>query len=77
MLKLIGAVPYNLFAGFLYALTDILLFPFMNIVGSPQFSQYQSFEFPTLIAIGIYYLVFWALRRFLRILISSPEGSTE
>ncbi|HZU67810.1 MAG TPA: hypothetical protein VFA09_11090 [Ktedonobacteraceae bacterium] len=77
VLKLIGAVPYNLFAGFLYALTDILLFPFMNIVGSPQFSQYQSFEFPTLIAIGIYYLVFWALRRFLRILISSPEGSTE
>jgi YGGT family len=77
LLKLIGADPRNLFAGFLYALTDILLFPFMGIVGSPSFHQNQYFEFPTLIAIGIYYLIFWALRRFLRILISSPEEPTE
>ena len=77
ILKLIGADPKNLFAGFLYALTDILLFPFMGIVGSPSFHQNQFFEFPTLIAIGIYYLIFWALRRFLRILISSPEEPTE
>lgn len=77
ILKLIGAEPRNLFAGFLYALTDILLFPFMGIVGSPSFRQNQSFEFPTLIAIGIYYLVFWALRQFLRILISNPEEPDE
>ena len=77
ILKLIGADPKNLFAGFLYALTDILLFPFMGIVGSPSFHTNQFFEFPTLIAIGIYYLIFWALRRFLRILISSPEEPTE
>ncbi len=64
LLKLIGADP-------------LLLFPFMNIVGSPSFHQNQFFEFPTLIAIGIYYLVFWALRRFLRILISSPEEPVE
>jgi hypothetical protein len=35
-LKLIGADPANLFAGFLYALTDIVLFPFANIVHSEQ-----------------------------------------
>ncbi len=77
LLELIGADPNNLFAGFLYALTEILLFPFKGIVPSPRFSQNHFFEFPTLIAMAIYYLVFWALRRFLRILISSPEGSTE
>ncbi len=67
-LKLIGADPHNLFAGFLYALTDILLFPFAGIL--PWAVQ---FEWSTLIAIIVYWLIFWAIRRFLLILISSPE----
>src|SRR6266478_1443054 len=58
---------------FLIVLETTLVIRFMGIVGSPSFHQNQFFEFPTLIAIGIYYLIFWALRRFLRILISSPE----
>jgi uncharacterized protein YggT (Ycf19 family) len=74
LLKLIGADPNNLFAGFLYALTDIILFPFSTIVGSPSIHPpYQKFEWSTLIAMAIYALVFWAIGRFLRILISSPE----
>jgi hypothetical protein len=73
LLKLIGANPSNLFAGFLYALTDIIVFPFNNIVGAPSIHPpYQVFDWPTLIAMGIYALIFWAIRRFLRILISSP-----
>jgi len=73
LLKLIGAYPSNLFAGFLYALTDIILFPFINIVGAPSIHPpYQSFEWPTLIAMGVYALIFWAIRRFLRILITTP-----
>ncbi len=74
ILKLIGADPNNLFAGFLYALTDIILFPFSTIVRSPSIHPpYQAFEWSTLIAMAIYALVFWAIGRFLRILISSPE----
>jgi hypothetical protein len=75
LLKLIGAEPSNLFTGFLYALTDIILFPFSNIVSPGHISpnlQNQAFEWSTLIAMGIYALIFWAIRRFLRILISSP-----
>jgi len=68
-LKLITADPHNLFAGFLYALTDILLFPFAGIVRSPI----SPFEWSTLIAMIVYWLIFWAIRRFLLILISSPE----
>ncbi len=73
LLKLIGADPTNLFAGFLYALTDIILFPFSTIVRAPSIHPNQAFEWSTLIAMAIYWLVFWAIRRFLRILISGPE----
>jgi len=73
LLKLIGASPENLFAGFLFALTDIILTPFSNIVHTPSLRPDQAFEWPTLIAMAIYWLLFWAVRRFLRILISSPE----
>jgi YGGT family len=65
---LIGASPANLFAGFLYSLTDIVLFPFQGIVGN-----YKTFEWQTIIAMIIYWLTFWAIRRFLRILITGPE----
>jgi hypothetical protein len=70
-LKLIGADPHNLFAGSIYALTDILLFPFIGIVHSDQ-----PLEWSTLIAMIVYWLIFWATRRFLLILISSPEEPT-
>jgi hypothetical protein len=72
-LKLIGADPHNLFAGTIYALTAILLFPFDNIVHSPPLRGYQALEWSTLIAMIVYWLIFWAIRRFLLILISSPE----
>ncbi len=78
LLKLIGADPNNLFAGFLYALTSIPLLPFQGIVNSPSIHPpNQSFEFSTLIAIAIYYLVFYALRRFIRLLVSNPEEPVE
>ena len=78
LLQLIGADPNNPFAGFLYALTSIPLLPFQGIVKSPSIHPpNQSFEFSTLIAIVIYYLVFYALRRFIRLLVSSPEDPVE
>lgn len=76
VLKLIGADPLNLFAGFLYALTDIILFPFNSIVHTPSIHTNQAFEWSTLIAMVIYWLVFWAIRRFLRILITGPEDAS-
>ncbi|GCE26784.1 hypothetical protein KDA_22680 [Dictyobacter alpinus] len=75
-LKLIGALQTNLFVGFLYSLTDIAMFPFATIVNPLKISQAQEFEWSTLIAMLIYWLIFWAVRRFLSILISSPEEPT-
>lgn len=73
-LKLIGADPNNLFAGFMYALTVIPLYPFNGIVPSAKIGTgYAVIEWSTLIAMVVYFLLFYALRRFLHILISSPE----
>jgi hypothetical protein len=77
ILHLIGADPSNLFAGFLYSFTEIILVPFKGIVPSPSIHLYQSFEWSTLIAMAIYALVFWAIRRFLSILISNPEEEAQ
>lgn len=77
LLKLIGADPINLFAGFLYSLTDIILFPFSTLVHPFSVHPNQAFEWSTLIAMLIYFLVFWAIRRFLHILITGPEDSVE
>jgi uncharacterized protein YggT (Ycf19 family) len=74
VLKLIGADPSNVFAGFLFALTDIVLYPFMTIIPNPSVRPpYESIELTTLIGMGIYYLIFWAVKRFLDILISDPK----
>ncbi|HEY0752867.1 MAG TPA: YggT family protein [Ktedonobacteraceae bacterium] len=73
ILKMFGANPENLFARFVFDLTDILLTPFAGIVQPISLHPQQAFEIATLIAMAIYFLLFYALKRFLRILISSPE----
>jgi uncharacterized protein YggT (Ycf19 family) len=77
LLRMFGADPANLFAGFIFSLTDILLVPFNGIVPNPGLHPNQAFEISTLIAMGVYFLIFYALKRFLRILISSPEEPVE
>jgi len=74
--RLIAADPRNMFAGFLYALTEIVLLPFSNIVKTPSLVNW-AFEWPTLIAMGIYALIFIAVRSFLRLLISTPKEPVE
>ncbi len=77
-LMLIGAAQNNLFAGFMYALTVIPLFPFNGIVPSTKLGTGgAAIEWSTLIAMAVYALVFYALRRFLHILISGPEEPVE
>lgn len=77
LLKMFGADPLNLFANFIYSLTEILLVPFKGIVPSYSLHANQFFEISTLFAALIYFLIFYALKRFLRILISSPEEPVE
>ena len=77
-LTLIGAVQNNLFAGFVNALTVIPLYPFNGIVPNTKLgSGGAAIEWSTLIAMAVYFLFFYALRRFLSILISGPEEPVE
>src|SRR5260370_10598095 len=58
ILKLIGADKTNLFAGFLYDLTHILLYTFIALVNSPSLHPpNESFKFSTLIGLTVYYVV--------------------
>ena len=78
LLKLIGANPNNFFAGFLYGLSGLLLFPFSGIAPSliiPPLNQ--PLEISTLVGMFIYFLIFFMIARFLKILISGPESYKE
>jgi hypothetical protein len=78
LLKLIGANPKNLFAGFLYAFTDILLYPFLGIVPSPLIHPLnQPLEISTLVGMFVYFLIFFVLVRFLQILVSDHTSDDE
>jgi YGGT family len=77
-LTLIGAAQNNPFAVFMYALTVIPLYPFNGIVPNTNLgTSGAAIEWSTLIAMAVYFLVFYALRRFLTILISGPEEPVE
>ncbi len=62
LLLLIGANPANWFAMFVYALSDLFLWPFRNIVANPAF-QNHVLEITSLIAMLIYPLIGWAIVR--------------
>ncbi len=80
-LKLIGADPNNPFTAFMYALTFIPLFPFSNpqnsiVPNTPLGTNgVAAIDWSILIAMAVYFLAFYALRRFLYVLISRPEVS--
>jgi YGGT family protein len=77
-LMLIGAAQNNLFAGFMYALTVIPLYPFSGIVPNTKLGNSDAvIDWSILIAMAVYFLVFYALRRFLSILSSGPEEPGE
>ncbi len=73
LFKLIGASPTNVFASFIYALTNVMLLPFACLINNPSLNQNQAFEWTTLIAMGIYALIFWLTRRLIRISITPPK----
>lgn len=75
--SLIGANQSNVFADFLYALTNVILAPFSNLVSNPNFHGNDVFEWNTLIAMAIYALIFWLLMRFVKLLVSEPQEPVE
>ena len=61
---LIGVDQNNIFAGIIYALTVFPLYPFNGIVPDTRLGNGGAFiEWSTLIAMVIYFLVFWGAQK--------------
>lgn len=74
ILKLIGANPESLFAAFTYNLSDIFLFPFAGLVGTPT-SGNIALEFSSIIAMFVYVLLAWIVERIVWLIFYRPRGS--
>jgi hypothetical protein len=61
-LKLIAANPENPFARFIYAVTDLFLWPFFGLTVTPA-AEGIVLEIPSLIAMLVYALIGWLIVR--------------
>lgn len=75
MLKLIAANPLSGFAAFIYGITALFVAPFEGLIGTPT-SGGVILEATTLIAMGIYALVFWGIVRIIQIVADRPSART-
>ena len=75
ILKLIAANPDSGFTVFIYGITGVFMAPFNAIMGTPTFGG-SSFEVNTLIAMGVYALIFWVLVRVIQIAADRPTART-
>jgi len=75
-LKLIGANPGSPIVDLIYGFTNLFLFPFTGVVGSPAAGNMQL-ELSSLFAMLIYGLVAWALERIVWLIFYRPRGPVE
>jgi uncharacterized membrane protein len=73
VLKLIAANPANPFAVFIYGFTDLFLFPFAGLTGTPSAGG-MVLEIPTMIAMVVYALIGWAVERIIWVIFYRPRG---
>lgn len=72
ILRISGANPENLFAKFIYALSNLFVAPFATLFQTPTFDPTHTFEISALIAIGVYALLAWLVARLVWIIWSNP-----
>ncbi|MEM8809040.1 MAG: YggT family protein [Cyanobacteria bacterium P01_G01_bin.38] len=63
ILRLTGANPENLFAKFIYALSNLFVAPFATLFQMPVFDPNHTFDISALIAIAVYVLLTWLVAR--------------
>ncbi len=73
ILMLIAANPANGFVSFIYSVTNVLVAPFVGIVGTPAFETGSVVDMASLFAIVVYLLVTWAIVSLLRILFAGTR----
>lgn len=73
VLKLIGANPASPIAVFIYGFTDLFLFPFAGLTGTPTVGN-MVLEISTMIAMAVYALLAWGLERIVWVIFYRPRG---
>ncbi len=75
VLKLIAANPGNPFASGIYSLTDIFLWPFFGLTGTPAAGG-MVLEIPSIIGMIVYALIGWAIVKLIWLLMYRPRTSS-
>ena len=73
LLKLMSANAGSGFASFIYGITGVFVAPFTGLVGTPA-SGGAVLEATTLIAMGVYALLFWLIVRGIAIVADRPSA---
>jgi uncharacterized membrane protein len=73
LLKLMAANPSSTFAAWLYSVTDIFLFPFVGLIGTPAVGN-MVLELSSFIAMLVYGLAGWAVERLVWVIFYRPRG---
>jgi uncharacterized membrane protein len=71
--KLIAVNAANPFAALLYNVTDLFVAPFASLTGAPAAGG-MVLEISSIIAMGVYLLIAWALERLVYVLFYRPRG---
>lgn len=75
ILKLIAANPNSGFARLIYGVTDLFLLPFFGLTITPS-ANGAVLEIPSIIAMLVYALLFWAIVKFIWLLFDQPRART-
>jgi YggT family protein len=73
LLKMIAANANSGFADFIYGITAPFIAPFTGLVGTPTAGA-NILEITTLIAMGVYALLFWIVMQVIAILTARPSA---
>lgn len=71
-LRLFGANPASPFAAFIYAVTEVFVYPFTGLFADVVADR-SVFEPRTLVAMAVYAVVAWGIDRLLRIVLKGTE----
>ena len=76
MLKALGANAASPIASFIYGFTDLFLWPFQGLTGTPATGG-MVLEISSLIAVVVYALIAYALAKTIQVLFYRPRGPVE
>lgn len=72
-LKLIGANPDSPIVAMIYGFTDLFLFPFTSLIGTPAAGG-MVLELSSMFAMLVYALIAWAVERTVWLIFYRPHG---